>query len=425
MAKKFDLDKALKSLTRNNLNRIVHKYIFAYDFTEFSSNLSQLGLPYASIIRYIQKGLYKNMSSDRIRNWKGMPNSGSLPEYMSPMELIQYRDAMNKTIQYLNDPNENVSRYDTPHALARRAADSVFDEFDAYEESPSPEWIYYEKHEGPVGGLIKTFDRTIKCGQYDKFISSSPLRTNKVTDFSSDSGFNPVKYETYQKNFVKLIEYLNKECSLPDGAIKSLFSLYESKFYNTSFLSDKNVTVIDYSLGLTKGRYFSAEDLENFETEIGHFLASARFYKSYTAEKVISNAQKISYFNDMISKVAEEERKKYIEEHIPVFKRPETSNVFLVACLDTIAAEIVKNDKKKDKPISPEEREKYSTQDMKYFPNTFIEKALCVKENLIQKKKGNESVTVQPTFWDVDLMDEPPVDLTKRAKRTLLDDFSK
>jgi hypothetical protein len=342
-----------------------------------------------------------------------MPYSGSVPNYMSALELIMYRTAMKETIAYFEELELMTDRYQNFYEAAERIADEVsYDDFYKYKivnGDKIKNHLYYEGEE-KADSILKILDKTIKLGFYNKFLSKSPLRKDSNSQFS---GFNPYsdsyfdRYENYRKKFVKVVKCLSENFKLSDNSIKNLFQIYETEFYETNFLSENNMSVIDYTLGLSKGTYFSLKNLNDYENELNHFLEAINAINNCEENTYTSEKQKISFLCKYLSQSARKERAAYIKNNAESLGRPETSNVFLVACLDLIANKKIEEAKKDNKELVFEFDE-FSTQNIRNLPKSFVQKAQLVEDSVIQKTK-KPLIYFQPTFWGEGFIEEPPL----------------
>ncbi len=396
MKEKFDLN----SISRGKLNKLVQRYILSNDIKNFSSYLTNtsrekgVSLPHDQILASIQNGLYgengKNLKDD-----KNIPRNGIVPDYMSSMELIRYRDAINLTKERYKDLIERgffYSRYiqGDPIEIGRQ----VEREFRGYRNFFN---FIYTGGESINSGIVKDFNKALKLKLYHKVLTIIPGKNKH--GFAND--FNPYyekfnDYEQYRKKFVQVVDYFSK-FNFPDSEIKKLFRAYEKTYYNTNFLEEKNIDIINYTLGLSKGAYFSKKDLEVFEKCV-----------DYLMDVVIEDFRDYDETINYLEEKAAENREKYIDENMKDGKRPENSDIFLVACLDKIVEKKRKEGLKDMKivQVEPFSNAEYSTKNILDLPDSIKEISKMVAKSIEDKRK--QITSKPPSMFDLGLIEEKP-----------------
>lgn len=408
-----NLEFLLNSLSYDNLNRIVQRNIFTHDMKKFSLLIKESNFKnnptYNLILGKIQEGIYKN-PTNIIREIKNVKENTSLPNYMSPMELIMYREAINRVANEYSTLNPKTSLEDL-YSLARKIGSEVREDFNIYLKK-----VYNENGELDLDiekkrkhffdctganingkdGIIKKFEKTLKLGHYHTLLKKASIRSDELTIDEVPSFLTSFlqkelrKYEAFRKDFVYIVDTLKRE-NVEESKIKNLFIEYEKVFFNTSYLKDKNIFILKYLLGLNKGIYYCGTlyYFKNELTSLKQLIEQAKQKYTNISDNVINNIK------HQLKEKAAEARAKYIKNNIYLHSRPETSRVFLVACLDNLTKEFVNEHKKEKLLIEPENNE-FSTKQIQNLPESIFELKKLVKKSINVEKIKINSIKHSP-----------------------------
>lgn len=383
-AKSSDASVILEVFSKYKLNKLVQAELFTHDYKHFSGFINELMggfLQYGIIMGNLQKGLYNNSGADlkRLKNVKNYTNDKkSITKYMSPLELIRYREALNSLKDaFLKLNASRITNANIYYNEALDIGDTFYNKFKKYLKinSSSSEPFIERSGISLDDSIIKTFNKGLKIGLCKNIVKAVALNYDPY----SDEPF--AKYEVYRKDFVNVVSTL-KSYGFLDLNIKTLFNNYEKIFYNTNYLEDKNICILDYSLGLNDDFYFSQEELITFKKQLESFKYIISAINDYCKYNTLTKEQKYNEINKYIKSEALKNRKQYIDYGLNLSKRPETSNVFIVACLEKIIIE------KKLNNYSPAFLD---------VPRSFTEKAIKVAESIVEKEKHSPR---QSTIWD-------------------------
>lgn len=416
-----NLEFLLKSLSYDSLNRLVQRNIFTHDMKNFSLFIKESNFKdqptYNIILGKIQEGIYK-YPTNIVKEIKNVKANSSLPDYMSPMELIMYRESINKVINEYSNLNPKTP-LDNLYNLAKRIGNEVREDFNIYlkkiyDENGKIDLNIQEKRKqffdctgtsiNEKSGIVKKFEKTLKLGHYHTLLKNSSIRMDEFTINDSYSFLTSFiqkdlrKYESFRKDFVNVVDTLKRE-NIKEEKIKDLFIEYEKNFFNTDYLKNNNIFVLKYLLGLNKGLYYSGT-MFYFKNEIMSF------------KKLIEQAkQKYTNFSDnVIDQIkhdlkdkAIESRAKYIKNNLYSFNRPETSRAFLVACLDNITKEFLKNNEnKKEKILIEPENNEFSTKQIQNLPESIYELKRLVKKSIEVEKIKINNIKHSPNQLNVE-----------------------
>ncbi|MDD4111032.1 MAG: hypothetical protein PHS54_05760 [Clostridia bacterium] len=397
---------SLKSLSRADLNRLVQRHLFIYDMLNFRSFIKKIeanNIPaYAITLSKIQEGVF-GYYGDKLKRLKNVPIKNTLPDFMSPMELLMYREAINRVIDEYDGINKKTPA-NCYYSLARQIGEEVNKEFRIYLheqydeegnldlENEKQRRNYYDKNGVSLyQSIIKKYKRSLKLGKYKSLLLTSSLikskRTNDFNYFDPYSKENFDRYEMFRQDFVCIVNML-KDANVSERVVKELFQAYEKTFFNTNYLKDKNVNIVNYLLGLNKGICFSYKNFKCFEASLFYFhkllINIDRKYSKFTNEVV-------DEIKSRLTQKAEQERTKYIQdpENIKNFCRPENSNVFLVACLDNITKEVSKEKDKLTNLVGPNNE---------FLPQNIQKLSIFELAKMVAISMKRERSSIEPTF---------------------------
>lgn len=394
----------LKLISKYKLNRMVQSELFSHDYKNFSSFIKEVmndSSKYGLIMSHLQKGLYNDYSGAELKRMKKVKdyatNRKSITRYMSAMELIRYREAINNLELSLTDLCYRTNlTYNNFYEEAINIGNKTYRDFYIYSNN---ERIKLKENFFDYSGIsldetiVKYFKKGLRLGMYKKMLTSLNLKKDEVLNVDSKLNYNPFseiyhnRYNLFRKNFVKTIKALSSS-DFTNNDIKKLFTNYEKHFYNTDYLKDNDILIFDYSLGIDKDIYFPQNNLDIFETQLNRI--SNEIFSINSFDNNFTKEDKFKQINNIICKKAIEDRNNYIAIHLndpDYFKMPETTSAFTLACLEKIAID-----------LNP-------TQFESVIPNTpklFTEKAKLIAQSNESKEKPFLQKEYQPSFFDND-----------------------
>jgi hypothetical protein len=315
----------------------VQREIFTHEFKKLSSSLKNIldgdeELKYSTIASKIQKGLF-DYSGSTLKGFKNMPERADLPNYMSLLELRMYTEAMLEVrAELIRYRQSGAHSYYSYYERAEKVAKEIYERYDRdyatgkaykYSDREIVRRLLDRSGTDKSAGIVKSFNSALKLGKYEHLLSLSGLKKNEP-DLNYED--NAIVYGTFRRNFCKVIAGLSK-LGFNDNAILELFQIYDQEFYKTSYLKDKNINLIKYTLSLSENGYLTYQDVNSQIQKIKRF-------------KEILEAHAIDPrdFAKNLQSVGKTDREKFLRNH-KVGELPELSSLFTVGCLDNLVKE--------------------------------------------------------------------------------------